>query len=339
MKRHAPDLIITTAPFLREGSSTPELMRQVLLATIPVVAAGTWFFGFGALLVIFTATVGAVAAEWFLSGNRSGLGTLADGSALLTGILLGLTLPPPIPLWMAFLGGAVAIALGKVIWGGLGHNIFNPALVGRAFLQAAFPEPMTTWSAPVSSWFSSSSPYVAVDPRTFALPLMRVKTDVITAATPLGLAKFQGKGTDLWSLFFGNTGGSIGETCAVLLILCGLWLASRRALEWRLPVAALSSVFVFSSTLHLIDSTRYPGPLFMLLSGGILFGSVFMVTDPVTTPITRTGAWVFGAGLGFLVVLIRIFGGLPEAVMFSILLMNAVTPLINRATQPRTFGY
>lgn len=324
-------LEITSGPFLHRDLETPRLMVEVVVATLPVVAAATYFFGMTALLVTFASVAGALLMEWALWVRKPTLGTLRDGSALLTGILLALTLPPSIPLWMAFLGGAMGIGLGKVIWGGLGRNLFNPALVGRAFLQAAFPTVLTTWVKPGSDFF-------ALQPSTLAPPLMRASVDVVTGATPLGLAKFENQVTELGPLLLGNTAGSLGETAGIVIIVCGLWLALRRIFDWRLAVSTLMSVAVFSGILHLVDGAAYPGPLFMLCSGGLLFGVVFMATDPVTTPLTPKGMWIFGLGVGLLIVLIRLFGGLPEGVMYSILLMNAVTPLIDRFVQPRQFG-
>jgi len=322
-------LEITTAPFLHRGLSTRRVMYEVLASLVPVVAAAVYFFGIVALLLVAAASAGALAVEWALEPR--GRETIADGSALLTGVLLALTLPPSIPLWMAFLGGAIAIGLGKTIWGGLGHNLFNPALVGRAFLQAAFPTAMTTWAAPGQG-------FAALRPATLAWPLMKPAADVVTTATPLGLAKFEGRFTDLGPLLTGATAGSLGETAGLLLIACGLWLALRRVFDWRLPVSTLLSVALFSGALRVFGGPDYPGPLFMIGSGGLLLGAVYMVTDPVTTPLTPRGSWIFGLGCGFLIVLIRVFGGLPEGVMYAILLMNAVTPLINLGTQPRVFG-
>jgi electron transport complex protein RnfD len=321
-------LEISTAPFLHRGLNTPRLMWEVVLTLVPVMAAATWWFGISAPLVVAAAVSGAMLVEWGFGG---GARTLRDGSALLTGILLALTLPPSIPLWMAALGGAVGMGLGKVAWGGLGQNLFNPDLVGRAFLQAAFPTTMTTWTSQARDWLS-------IEPSTLAPPLLRADVDVITVATPLGKAKFRGESTELVDLMLGSIDGSLGETSALLLVLCGLWLAARRVFDWRLPVSTLLSVAVASAALNAVAPERFQGAPFMLLSGGLLFGAVYMVTDPVTTPLTPRGAWIFGAGVGLLVVLIRNFGGLPEGVMYAILLMNAVTPLINRATQPRRFG-
>lgn len=306
-------------------------MYEVLGSLALVVAAAVYYFGLSALLVVLASVVGAVGAEWALRPWLGSAGNLGDGSALLTGVLLALTLPPALPLWMAVLGGAVGVALGKTVWGGLGQNLFNPALVGRAFLQAAFPVPLTTWVAPSQGFFSISS-------STLAFPGARAAVDVTTTATPLGLAKFEGSVTALGPLLFGNTGGSLGETSGLILIVCGLYLGLRRVFDWRLVASTLMSTAAAGGAMHWIDPDRNPGPLFMLFSGGLLFATVFMVTDPVTTPITVKGAWVFGLGVGILVVLIRLYGGLPEGVMYAILLMNAATPLINRATQPRRFG-
>jgi electron transport complex protein RnfD len=330
--RRPPELILTTAPFLHDPAGTPRIMLEVVAASLLVVGAACWTFGFGALLVIGAATVGAVVTEWFFS-RKAEVSPLRDFSAVLTGILLGLTLPPGFPLWMAFLGGVSGIGLGKLIWGGLGQNIFNPALVGRAFLQSAFPTAITTWNPP-----AEEGARLAVPASQFATPMMQADVDVVTAATPLGLAKFENEITDQVLLFFGNTGGSLGETNAALLLALGIWLGARRIFDWRLPVSTLLSVAVFAWILNMIDAEAYPGPMFMVLSGGLFFGAIFMVTDPVTTPTTPRGAWIYGIGVGVLVVLIRIWGGLPEGVMYAILLMNAATPHINRYTQPRPFG-
>jgi electron transport complex protein RnfD len=329
-RRQTPDLILSTSPYLHTTASTPKIMAEVLLTLIPVLFAACWYFGIGVLLVVISASLGAVGTEWLFT-RSSGRATLGDYSALLTGVLLGLILPPGFPLWMAFLGGISGIGLGKLIWGGLGQNPFNPALVGRAFLQASFPTAITTWTAPAKGLLS-------VPDGVFAAPLMQASTDAVSAATPLGLAKFSNEMTDFFLLATGKIGGSIGETCGLLLVLVGVWLGARRIFDWRLPVSTVLSVAVFSGIFFLIDSEAYPSPLFMVFSGGLLFGAVFMVTDPVSTPTTTKGAWIFGIGVGFLVVLIRLFGGLPEGVMYAILLMNAVTPYINHYTQPRQFG-
>ncbi len=307
-------------------------MRDVLYALLPATLAGVWFFGLGAALVLLACIIGAMLTEWAFSPAEGRNERLLDGSGLLTGLLLGLTLPPALPLWMAFLGGVVAIGLGKLIWGGLGHNLFNPALVGRAFLLATFPNAMTTWSA------NSGGGLLQVYSSNLAPPLMQAHYDAVSAATPLGLMKFEQQSTSLWDLMLGSTTGCIGETSGLLLLAGGLYLLWRRAIDWRVPAGILLSVALFSGVLYLVDPAYYPGPLFSLFSGGLLIGTFFMATDPVTSPLTPKGAWIFAAGIGLLVVLIRVFGGFPEGVMYAILLMNAATPLIDRYTQPRVFG-
>jgi len=324
-------LLVQTSPFLRQGVTTPRLMWDVLLGLIAVLVTSVVVFGLSAILVTGSAVAGAVATEWVFGRPGARGATLGDWSAVLTGLILGLTLPPGLPLWMAFLGGVVGIGLGKLIWGGLGNNLFNPALVGRAFLQAAFPIAITTWSPPQG--------VLAVRPGNFALPLMQAPPDAITTATPLNLMKFSHEPTAVLSLLWGNVSGSLGETSAVVILLCGIWMAARRTFDWRIPVSILVTVAIFSGILFAISPDRFPSPLFMLFSGGLLFGAVFMATDPVTSPLAPRGAWIFGAGIGALVVLIRVWGGLPEGVMYAILLMNAATPLIERVTQPRAFGH
>jgi Na+-translocating ferredoxin:NAD+ oxidoreductase subunit D len=324
---NAPRLELTAPPHLKAPDSTLRIMWTVVATLLPIVGAAVWFFGPSALLVIGAATAGAVGAERAF-GRR---GALADGSAAITGLLLGLTLPPGMPMWMAFLGGAFGIGFGKAIFGGLGQNVFNPALLGRAFLQAAFPAAITTWPSPGGSWW-------ALRGDVLALPLMSPRPDVVTAATPLGRMKFEAEPTALWDLALGSTAGSLGETAGLLILAMGAVLAWKRYLEWRIPAAVLGTVALLAALLHAIDPARYASAPHMLLSGGLLLGAVYMATDMVTSPRTRAGAWVFGAGIGALVVLIRSWGGLPEGVMYAILLMNALVPAINRATRPRVFG-
>lgn len=332
MQGHQKKWILSTSPFLHQGETTPWMMFQVVFALIPIVMAAYYYFGLSVLLISGTAVLACGLTEWLFDSNRPRGACLKDGSALITGLLLALTLPPGLPLWMVFLGGVAAVGLGKLIWGGLGQNIFNPALIGRAFLQAAFPTAITTWARP-------EGPYWHLQGNNLAPPFMQGETlDTVTAATPLALMKFQQEPTELLKLFWGNTSGSLGETCAVLIILSGFYLTFRKVIEWRIPVAILGTVFGASGGLYLIDPAQYAPPLFMILSGGLLLGTVFMATDPVTSPVTPKGCWLFGFGIGALVVLIRVFGGLPEGVMYAILLMNAVVPLINRITQPRVYG-
>lgn len=326
---HTEPLVVTASPHLKGRDSVATIMWNVVAALVPLVAASAWFFGVSALLVVLASVAGAVATEHFV-GRR---GTLADGSAAITGILLGLTLPAGLPLWIAALGGAFALGIGKLLFGGLGYNIFNPALLGRAFLMAAFPVALTTWPK-----FGTGG-FWALRGDNFALPFAAARhTDAVTAATPLGLFKFEHQLTGASSLFFGNVGGSLGETSALLILLCGGYLALRRFLDWRIPVSVLGTVALLQGALHLADGAKYASPVFALFSGGLMLGAVFMATDMVTAPVTKRGRWVFGATIGLTVIVIRTWGGLPEGVMYSILLANALVPYINKVTQPRVFG-
>ncbi len=325
-----PHLIISASPHMRGADTTPRIMWNVSLALVPVIAASAYFFGPSALLVTAGSTAGAMVTEHLLSARK---GTLGDGSAVLTGLLLGLTLPAGMPMWMAFLGAAFGIAFGKMLFGGLGYNVFNPALLGRAFLQAAFPVAITTWPG-------YNMPWAQLRGDNFALPLMGAKAiHVVTAATPLGAMKFEKQGTATWDLIIGRTGGSLGETAGLIILLCGAWLAWRRLLNWRIPVAIILTTAVLGQVLHATNPVQYPGDaLFHIFSGGLLLGAVFMATDPVTCPMTESGRWIFGAGVGALTIVIRIWGGLPEGVMYAILIMNALSPAISLLTQPRVFG-
>ncbi len=321
-------LIVSASPHLGSPDTTPKIMWSVVGSLVPVVLAAIYFFGPSAVLVILAAVAGAMVTERLFGPP----GALKDGSAAITGLLLGLILPAGIPLWMAFVGGVFGIGFGKLVFGGLGQNVFNPALLGRAFLQAAFPVAMTTWPVRDQSWWSLAGDNLA-------FPLMSAQTtDALTQATPLGLFKFEATSTNTLDLLIGRTGGSLGETSALLILACGGYLALRNYLNWRIPVSIFATVALFAGGLHLIDPIRYAGPLFMLFSGGLVIGAMYMATDMVTSPVTNLGCWVFGFGIGFLVVIIRVWGGLAEGVMYAILLMNALVPFINRATQPKVFG-
>ena len=332
MKNKDPKLLLFHAPLLRQDMTTPRTMRDVVYALLPATGAALWFFGFSAVLVLAAAIAGSLFAEWVFAPRAVRGQSLGDASGLLTGLLLGLALPPGLPMWMAFLGGFVGVSLGKVIWGGLGHNLFNPALLGRAFLQATFPIAMTTWVP------GTPDSFFDVYAGNLAWPFMQVQVDAVSSATPLGLFKFQQETTPLAYLALGKIGGSLGETSGLMLLLGGVYLWLRRAFDWRIPVSILLTVMIFSAGLSVFDAERFPDPLFSVFSGGLLLGAIYMATDPVTSPITPKGTWIYGIGIGVLVILIRVFGGLPEGVMYAILLMNAATPLIDRYTQPRVFG-
>ncbi len=307
-------LTINSSPHTFSPVDTRSLMKDVVVALIPAVIVGLYFFRLQALSVIIAAVSGCLLTEYGLQKARNRKIRINDYSALLTGILLALVLPPAIPLWMAFLGGVFAIALGKEIFGGLGHNIFNPALLSRAFLMAAFPVVLTTWSSPIT-------------------------LDTMTTATPLGLAKFEHIAVSYSSLIFGNVGGCIGETSALALLLGAAYLFYKKVIDYRIPVAYIATVAIFATITYMVSPQNFVPPIFHILAGGLLIGAFFMATDPVTSPVTKKGRWVFGIGCGLITMTIRLWGGLPEGVMYSILLMNACTPLINRVTRPKRFGW
>lgn len=327
-------LNISTSPHLTKGVSTDSIMLNVVYALLPVAAFAIFAFGLNALLVLLTTTGAAVLTEHWLCRLANKESTISDWSAVVTGLLLGLTLPPIFPLWMAFIGGVIGVALGKFAFGGLGYNVFNPALVGRAVLQAAFPVAITTW-------YPSFLPdrFVAVSEPTLAFPFTEPPiVDGMSGATPLAAFKFEQITTGVPELAMGLISGSTGETCALLIILGGLYLVYRKMMNWRIPLAVLGSAFLLSGLMFLIDSEVYPSPIFMLFSGGLMLGAVFMATDMVASPLTPAGVWVYGAIIGILTIVIRLWGGLPEGVMYAILLANAISPHIDNMIRPRVYG-
>jgi electron transport complex protein RnfD len=308
-------------------------MKNVVWALLPVVFFSVYSFGLNALLVIVTATFSSVLTEHVLCKLSKKETTVGDYSAVITGLLLGLSLPPSFPLWMAFVGGVIGIALGKYIFGGLGYNVFNPALVARAVLQAAFPVAITTWHpAFLANRFSEVSGSV------FTWPFMEPEFDALSGATPLSAFKFDGIRTSLTELAFGQISGSTGETCALLIALGGIYLIARNMMSWRIPVAVLVSAFILSGAFYLFNSELYPSPIFMLLSGGLMLGAVFMATDMVSSPMTPIGLWIYGGIIGILTIVIRIWGGLSEGVMYAILLANAISPHIDKIIKNRVYG-
>ncbi len=318
-------------------------MRNVVYALMPVAGFAVWQFGISALALILTCTVVAMLTERLFSQLAGKGNTLGDWSVVITGILLALTLPPGFPLWMAGVAAFVGVALGKSLFGGLGFNVMNPALVGRAFVQAAFPVAITTWTpAFLPGRFNEFIP------STLAVPFMKpepvqpwiagLDIDGFTGATPLALHKFQQITTSTPDLLFGNVIGSTGEASAALILLGGLYLALRRMLDWRIPLGVFLGAAAVALPLWWLDSTAYPSPVFVWLSGGLMLGAWFMASDMVASPVTSLGAFIYGALIGVLTVVIRLFGGLPEGVMYAILLANAASPLIASWTQPRVYG-
>ena len=303
------EFLISPGPHLWRGLSTSKIMYIVVLALMFPTAAGVYFFGYHALSVIAVSIAAAVLAEYTVKKLRK-RAFVMDGSAVVTGLLLALILPPTIPLWMAAVGSVFSIAIVKEAFGGLGHNIFNPALGGRAFLAACFSVKMTTWVSPTG-----------------------FGADAVTTATPLS-SNFIWEGDKLslyQDLFLGNTGGSIGETSALLILVGGILLIALSIISWRIPVAYIGTVALLTLALG-------QDAIFHILAGGLMIGAFFMATDYVTSPITARGKIIFGIGAGILTVVIRRFGGLPEGVCYSILFMNAITPLIDRYVKVRPYG-
>jgi Na+-translocating ferredoxin:NAD+ oxidoreductase subunit D len=316
----------TTSPFSTQG-----IMRDVLIAMLPALVAGSYFFGIRALLVVVTAIASCVLIEHviqrFMLGKRSSIGDL---SAVVTGVLLAFNLPAGIPLWMVVLGSFFAIAVAKLCYGGLGHNPFNPALIGRVFLLSSFPVAMTAWPKPGSM-----------------MNMMAV--DAVTGATPLGVMKEGLKmGESLpqvmtqipsyWDLFIGARGGCIGEVSVLALILGLIYLLWRQVISWHIPVIMVVSVFVFSSALAIVAPQSYPPALFHVMTGGVFLGAIFMATDYTTSPMSHKGMMLYACCIGLLTILIRTFGAFPEGVSFAILIMNAFVPLIDKAFKPYRFG-
>ncbi len=312
-------VVVSPAPHIKDVITTEKAMKMVMLALLPATLFSVIAFGFKALGLIVCSMVFAVATEYTIQKALKKPVTVYDGSAALTGLLLALTVTPELPWWMIAVGAVVSIGLGKHIFGGLGYNMFNPALIGRAFLLASWPVAMTTWSWPSK-----------------ALGWAGNQVDAVSGATALNLEKMGMLKTlnleiPYANLLWGNISGSLGETSAVLLLIGGLYLIVTKVIDWRIPVSFLGTVFVLSLVFQ-------KDPIFQVLAGGIFLGAFFMATDWVTSPVTKKGRIYFGIGCGVITMLIRIFGGYPEGVCYSILIMNAVTPLLDRLTVPKRFG-
>ncbi|MFT7512482.1 MAG: electron transport complex protein RnfD [Candidatus Omnitrophota bacterium] len=333
MSRLAQTLAIATSPHIQAGHRVEVIMRNVVYALLPVCVFAVYAFGWTALLTLVTAIGSCMLTEHVFSRTNGKPSTLGDGSVLITGMLYGLTLPPHLPLWMTALGGLMGVGMGKCLFGGLGYNPFNPALVGRAFLQAAFPSAMTAWIPGMLN-----TRWQQIPTSTLTWPFTAPNYEGITSATPLAMAKFESHFAGARELALGFTSGSTGETCGVLILLGGLYLAIRHMMNWRIPIAIFVTVAGLSLLFQAIDPTHYAGPMFMLFSGGLMLGAVFMATDMVASPITHTGSVIYGILIGILVVVIRYWGGMPEGVMYAILLANAVSPHIDQWIQPRVYG-
>ncbi|MHC4573906.1 MAG: RnfABCDGE type electron transport complex subunit D [Planctomycetota bacterium] len=323
------EITVSPAPHISKPLSTRSVMVDVGIGLAPAMIAAGYYFRFRALILIAACVISAVVTEWLCNVIRkkpNPLESLGDFSAVVTGIILALSVPPRLPIWAAVIGSAFSIAVGKMVFGGLGANIFNPAMVGRAFLAASFGMLMTTWTVPAT--IDAKMPGITADSR----------LDARTQATPLALSKQAQKtkagapslNEQLRATFVGEVGGCLGETSALALIIGGIYLLVRRTISFHTPLAVMLSAFVFAGVAYLIDSQAYASPVFHLCSGGLLIGAFFIATDPVTAPLSTKGMWIFGIGVGTITMLIRIVGEYPEGVMYSVLLMNAVTPLIDR---------
>ncbi len=325
-------LTVSGSPHIHGDESVKKIMYGVVIAMVPAMLVSFYFFGLGAIRVTIIAVASCLLFEYLIQRYLlKGVATINDGSAIITGMLLSFNVPSGLPVWMVIIGSLVAIGIGKMTFGGLGKNPFNPALVGRVFLLISFPVDMTSWPKP----------------GTFSTAI----TDAITGPTPLaimkeGVSKGQtvtdilasGKIPSYVEMLLGNMGGSIGEISAIAIIIGGIYMLIRKIITWHIPVSFILSAFIFSGILWLIDGTHYVDPLFHLVTGGLMLGAIFMATDMVTSPMAPKGQIIFGLGCGLLTMIIRIFGAYPEGVSFAILIMNAFVPLINKAFKPIRFG-
>lgn len=319
-------LIVSLSPHVHSGDSVQKNMYGVCIALVPALIASLYFFGLGAAVVMLTSVVSCVLFEWAVTRFilRREKVTVWDGSAILTGILLGFNLPSTLPVWIIVIGALVAIGIGKMTFGGLGQNPFNPALVGRVFLLISFPAQMTTW--PVSG----SVAYV--DAETAATPL-----SIMQNAITEGDATILRELPDSLDMLIGRTGGSLGEVSAILLLLGCAYMLVRKIITWHIPVSILGTVAILSAVLHFANPV-YASPVAVLCSGGLMLGACFMATDYVTSPMVPKGQLIYGISIGILTVVIRNWGSYPEGMSFAILIMNAFTPLINTYCKPKRFG-
>lgn len=319
-------ITVSPAPHISQKLSTQRVMLDVIIGLFPAMAAAVWFFRLQAALVILTCVTACMASEWICNVIRKKENSLWDLSAVVTGLILAFSLPPAIPLWVAVIGSAFAIIICKMLFGGLGANIFNPAMAARAFLTASFGMLMTTWTVPAT--VDSAMPQISP-----------TNTAAVTQATPLAWAKTAIKGKAdvaeanslLKSTFWGNVGGCLGETSSFALLLGGVYLLIRRTITFHIPAAILIAAAAFATVFYFVNPDKYSDPLLQLFGGGMLICAFFIATDPVTAPLSGKGMWIFGAGVGLLIMLIRFVGEYPEGVMYAVLIMNAVSPLIDRA--------
>jgi len=325
-------LTISASPHVHGDQSTKKIMWGVIYSMIPAMLVSIYFFGLDAMRVIFISVAASIFFEWAIQKYLiKGEETIADGSAIITGVLLAFNVPANLPWWIIIIGALVAIGMGKMSFGGLGKNPFNPALVGRVFLLISFPVQMTSWPKP--------------------MPIFQGLADAVTGPTALGIMKeglSAGKSVQelmaspdmpsYLNLMTGDMAGSLGEMSAIALILGGLYMLWKKIITWEIPVSILLTVVVFSGIFWLIDPTHYVNPVFHLFAGGLMLGAIYMATDMVSSPMTSKAQIVYGIGIGLLTIIIRIWGAYPEGVSFAILIMNATVPLLNNAFKPTRFG-
>ncbi|HBR03610.1 MAG TPA: Na+-transporting NADH:ubiquinone oxidoreductase subunit D [Ruminiclostridium sp.] len=301
-------LQVSSSPHIRSEATTRRIMLDVLIALLPAAFAGIYFFGLNAALLIAVTVLSSVAFEYLMRKVLKRSNTISDLSAVVTGLLLALNLPPDLPVWMAIVGSLFAIVIVKQLFGGLGQNFVNPALAARAFLLVSYGTKMTTWTQPLAA-----------------------EVDVISYATPLGVLKEGGELPGLLNMFLGRIGGSLGETSALALIIGGVYLLVRGVISWHIPV-------IYVGTVAVIALIAGANPFYYVLAGGLLLGAIFMATDYTTSPMTKKGVIIYALGCGALTMLFRLYTNMPEGVSYAILLMNVTVPLIDRYTKPKRFG-
>jgi len=327
------DLVISPSPHIHDNVTTRRLMRDVIIALIPAFLVSVWFFGVNTLLVTAVSVGVCVGFEWILQKYAlKTQSTVCDMSAVLTGLLLALNLPAGIPLYIVAIGAIFAIGVAKISFGGLGNNLFNPAIAGRVFLLISFPAAMTTWPVPGTGLLN----FFATDAATGATPLGIMAHGLADGLSPQQIMSEHG--FSYLHILFGQIGGSFGEVSALALLLGFAYLLIRKVISWHIPVTIFLTVTVFTGIFWLVEPSKNPDPLFHLLTGGLMLGAIFMATDYVTSPMIKTGAVIYAVGIGLLTCIIRKWGSFPEGISFAILIMNAVVPLINMYIKPKRFG-
>ncbi|MCF6358565.1 MAG: RnfABCDGE type electron transport complex subunit D [Draconibacterium sp.] len=320
-------LTVSPSPHVHTNDTTQKIMYRVVYAMLPVLVWSVFVFGLDALRVTLIAVVATLAFEYLIQKYLIKIKpTITDGSALITGILLSFNVPSNLPWWIIVIGALAAVGIGKLSFGGLGANIFNPALVGRVFLLISFPVQMTSWPVNTQS---------GVDAVTAATPLGVIKESILNGVP---ISDIIGKLPSPVDMLIGNIGGSLGEISAILIIIGGLYMLWKKVITWHIPVAVIGTVAVIALIFWLINPEVYINPVYHLLTGGLMLGAIFMATDMVTSPMTPKGQIIFGVGIGVITISIRLFGSYPEGISFAILIMNAFTPLINNYVKPKRFG-